>query len=500
MAPSVATVSTERSTLEVRPVMKEVLALVGDLQTETDETTTRLTGSRKAPEQPKFHGKNFPLFLSRYRRWSLLSGIDRADDDTKRVWFISAMAEEVLELAEAVYNSTATFKDLVVKTSETFPSYVTDFSLRHEAAKVKQLPNKATREQLEHCILELETYWSRMSEGAVGDQEKLVALSGKLAASTWQAMREHARWRDYITSYDKFKDGLRGFIAEQRSNDELSKLRSDGLLAITSADPKNDKSEMFAVDLKPPSSFTPGKYRGKEDKSNGAGFRGTVSCHYCGRLGHYRADCWRLHPEKKPAGKGKGGGKGGKGGGKGGGGTQERGPPPKPGSTGPEDAARRAFKRPRDDNPGINIIEDFGVDPAPVSSEAKLLNVTASKNDLLYCTGKMWDKEVCFVVDTGAALEGVVSVDILPENVNIQRENARMVKVGDGRAIWTEGTVEAAVQFGPTVLNVTFAVLRTTAFDALLGIKFLRRPEVKSLQFHPPSLHIGNEKICLVAK
>jgi len=85
VAPSVATVSTERSTLEVRPVMKEVLALVGDLQTETDEPTTRLTGSRKAPEQPKFHGKNFPLFLSRHRRWSLLSGIDRADDDTKRV-------------------------------------------------------------------------------------------------------------------------------------------------------------------------------------------------------------------------------------------------------------------------------------------------------------------------------------------------------------------------------------------------------------------------------
>ena len=92
-------------------------------------------------------------------------------------------------------------------------------------------------------------------------------------------MREHARWRDYITSYDKFKDGLRGFIAEQRSNDELSKLRSDGLLALTS-DPKSDDSEMFAVDLKPPS-YIPGKYRGKKDKSNGVGFHGTVSFHYC---------------------------------------------------------------------------------------------------------------------------------------------------------------------------------------------------------------------------
>ena len=65
-------------------------------------------------------------------------------------------------------------------------------------------------------------------------------------------------------------------------------MRSDGLLALTS-DPKSDKSETFAVDLKPPS-YTPGKYRGKEDKSNGVGFRGTVSCHYCGRLGHYGAD------------------------------------------------------------------------------------------------------------------------------------------------------------------------------------------------------------------
>ena len=125
---------------------------------ETDDTAKSFTGSRKAPEQPKFHGKNFPLFLSRYRRWSLLSGIDRADEETKRVWFISSMGDEVLELAQTVFNSTVSFKVSVVRTSEIFPSYVTDFSLRHEASKVKQLPNKVTREQHEQCILELETY------------------------------------------------------------------------------------------------------------------------------------------------------------------------------------------------------------------------------------------------------------------------------------------------------------------------------------------------------
>ena len=60
--------------------------------------------------------------------------------------------------------------------------------------------------------------------------------------------------------------------------------------------------------------------------------------------------------------------------------------------------------------------------------------------------------------------------------------------------------MDAAVKFVPTVLSVTFAVLRTTAFEALLGMKFLSRSEVKSLQFHPARLQIGDEKICLVAK
>ena len=43
-----------------------------------------------------------------------------------------------------------------------------------------------------------------------------------------------------------------------------------------------------------------GYYRGKPEKSDGVTARVKVSCHFCGFTGHYVADCWKKHPEKKP--------------------------------------------------------------------------------------------------------------------------------------------------------------------------------------------------------
>lgn len=70
---------------------------------------------------------------------------------------------------------------------------------------------------------------------------------------------------------------------------------------------------------------------------------------------------------------------------------------------------------------------------------------------------------------------------------------AKVVRVGDGRTLWTEGDVCAQVDFGPVQLTVCFAVLKTTAFDAILGIKFLQKAEVQSIEFDPPRLVFKNE-------
>ena len=44
------------------------------------------------------------------------------------------------------------------------------------------------------------------------------------------------------------------------------------------------------------------------------------------------------------------------------------------------------------------------------------------------------------------------------------------------------------MDFGPLKMKIKFTVMKTNAFDALLGVRFLRRPEVQGLTFQPPTL------------
>jgi hypothetical protein len=102
-----------------------------------------------------------------------------------------------------------------------------------------------------------------------------------------------------------------------------------------------------------------------------------------------------------------------------------------------------------------------------------------------------------FIVDTGAALEGVINEKLLPPDVKPDPKTARLIKVGDGRSVWTEGDVKVQTDFGPVKMDIEFTVLKTTAFDALLGIKFLRRQEVVAISLKPPRLIFKQDEVKL---
>jgi hypothetical protein len=69
--------------------------------------------------------------------------------------------------------------------------------------------------------------------------------------------------------------------------------------------------------------------------------------------------------------------------------------------------------------------------------------------------------------------------------------------VGDGRSVWTEGDVKVQTDFDPVKMDIEFTVLKTTAFDALLGIKFLRRQEVVAISLKPPRLIFKQDEVKL---
>ena len=107
-----------------------------------------------------------------------------------------------------------------------------------------------------------------------------------------------------------------------------------------------------------------------------------------------------------------------------------------------------------------------------------VLNVSRPKT-LLMCEAQLWGKKIEFVIDSGAALEGVISSELVPSEVNIRRQAARLMKVGDGRMVWTEVYVDMSFTLGSCFIPAVLTVLKKTGFQALLGIHFLRRPESK---------------------
>ena len=80
---------------------------------EHKEHTT--AGSRKAPSQPMFDGDDYRGFLVKYRRWSMLSGVDRGDEEHKRAWFLASMGEKISNIAEAVWARTKKLEALVTE-------------------------------------------------------------------------------------------------------------------------------------------------------------------------------------------------------------------------------------------------------------------------------------------------------------------------------------------------------------------------------------------------
>ena len=81
---SSAPVSFDNTVLAARPILPEITALVAVPEAHEGEHKEHTTaGSRKASSQPMFDGDDYRGFLVTYRRWSMVSGVDRADEEHK---------------------------------------------------------------------------------------------------------------------------------------------------------------------------------------------------------------------------------------------------------------------------------------------------------------------------------------------------------------------------------------------------------------------------------
>ena len=136
-APSVVSFSWATSILGPKPARRDIEALTKVKEVKGGGPAPKPPSGAKAPPQPSFEGTNYSKFLARYRRWSLLAGLEYENDEMKRTWFMASMGENILPIVEAIHDRTDTFLELVEGVSTVFPSFVNDFSLRHDVQNVK---------------------------------------------------------------------------------------------------------------------------------------------------------------------------------------------------------------------------------------------------------------------------------------------------------------------------------------------------------------------------
>ena len=185
-----------------------------DTEAGTESTTSPRMGVNpsRLPPQPMFNVKEFSVFLERWQRWTHLAGIDSLDEQAQRVWFLGAMEETVLTVVEAVFKRTTGVTELFIETGKVFPTYVSDFTLRGEIGAIPTLSGPPSMEDIEILVLRLETIWSRMSEGAVSDQDRMFTLVSKLPEMTWSKLKETAEMRKRLVGYASLKEAVRTLV------------------------------------------------------------------------------------------------------------------------------------------------------------------------------------------------------------------------------------------------------------------------------------------------
>jgi hypothetical protein len=300
----------------------------------------------------------------------------------------------------------------------------------------------------------LEEYWRRMSPGSYSDQEQLVTVASKVHNETWNTLRQSPTWRTYLVNYEKTKEALRGFVAEQELNGVLSSMREQRVMVIDPLQPSptcgrgSRDGRILAMDPLPASSSTRRSSREprsngadplpvktamrKNSKSNGVTFRGRVSCHYCGKVGHYMAECWKKFPEKRPRTRRPPSAKGEA--------PRPQGPPIggdtlEVGSDPMDTSMVATRKRPRSGDIPLNLVCHIQSHDSPDGGGLK-------KGSLLSCIGNVWGRPLEFLVDTGAGLYGALSSSLLPKGLLPSQRHSQLLRVGDGRAIWSEGEVQ----------------------------------------------------------
>ena len=130
---------------------------------------------------PVFDGTDFEQFCKEFLRFLRLTGVLSADNLTKKDWLIQSCSPKVKKVVETLAERVESFEELLEEIDKVFPKVENSVSLKAQLSKIAPLNRDPSPADVEHLFLEVETIFSKLSIGAMSDEDKLLTLVSKVS-------------------------------------------------------------------------------------------------------------------------------------------------------------------------------------------------------------------------------------------------------------------------------------------------------------------------------
>ena len=234
---------------------------------------------------PTFKGVKFNEWASQFATWGRIIGFSLMTEDLKKDWIVMAMSETFRPTVMRIARKSETSCALIRSLASVYPERTNNWSIRQALKEIKGLKGEFDSKDVELLLQSIDLLLGDLTGDTMSEEDKVLLLCEKIPDKEFKEIRSHPARRLRMVTYNGIADLLRE-VADETEMDRLIM--------------KQRKSTVSSTLLAMPVSDSDKRYRGKPDKSEGVISKMKVSCHFCGKTGHYTADCWTENPEKRP--------------------------------------------------------------------------------------------------------------------------------------------------------------------------------------------------------
>ena len=196
-----------RSTIETK-ISKIASMHKKDEEKFESETEQKIMTKLPMVKLPEFAGQDFEEFLDEFQRWLRMTNVIKEPQETKIDWLLEACSNKIRPMVKKLVQESTTMSEILLGMSKLFPKLDKDLTLRSKLDKIQPLVQNAEPSQVAQLFLEMEELMTKMSHGAMSDQEKFLLLTKKIHPRTYTEMRSDRFFKRRTETYIDLKSAL----------------------------------------------------------------------------------------------------------------------------------------------------------------------------------------------------------------------------------------------------------------------------------------------------